>query len=93
MATFTTTRRERQAAYREYLRSPRWRFVRWLRKVLDLGVCQDCLRVGRIRRDGLQVHHESYEHRGGSIPGEVADTVTLCAEHHAARHGRTQGAT
>jgi 23S rRNA (uridine2552-2'-O)-methyltransferase len=37
MATYTTTRRERQAAYRDYLRSFRWRVVRWVRKVLDLG--------------------------------------------------------
>ena len=88
MATYTTSRRERQAAYREYLRSPRWRFVRWLRKVLDLGVCQDCLKVGRIRRSGLQVHHESYEHRGGDVLGEVADTVTLCDSCHAKRHGK-----
>ena len=88
MATYTTTRAERQAAYREYLRSRRWHFVRWLRKVLDLGVCQDCLRVGRIRRDGLQVHHESYRNRGGSIPGEVMDTVTLCDKCHAKRHGK-----
>ena len=82
-----------QVKYREYLRSPRWRLLRWLRKVIDLGVCQDCLKRGRIRRYGLQVHHESYRNRGGSLEGEVMDTVTLCAEHHAARHGRgTQGA-
>ena len=86
--TYTTTRAERQAAYRDYLRTPRWHLLRWLRKVIDLGACQDCLRVGRITRRGLQVHHESYRNRGGSIPGEIGDCVTLCAEHHAKRHGK-----
>jgi hypothetical protein len=84
MATLTAG----QQRYRQYLRSPRWRIVRWLRKVIDLGVCQDCLRVGIIRRRGLQVHHEEYRHKGGSLEGEVMDTVTLCAEHHAKRHGK-----
>lgn len=78
----------RQQEYREYLQSFRWRLVRWLRKFIDLGVCQDCLRVGRIRRYSLQVHHTSYEHRGGSLEGEIADTVTLCANCHARRHGK-----
>lgn len=77
-----------QRRYREYLKSPRWRIVRWLRKVLDLGVCQDCLKVGRIRRYGLQVHHESYRNKGGSLEGELFDTVTLCAACHAKRHGK-----
>lgn len=79
----------RQQAYREYLRGPRWRFVRWVRKVLDLGACQDCLKVGRITRRGLQVHHLDYRHKGGSITGEIGDTVTLCADCHAKRHGKT----
>jgi 5-methylcytosine-specific restriction endonuclease McrA len=81
----------RQAEYRRYLRSFRWQLVRRLRKAIDLGVCQDCLRVGRINRRRLQVHHESYDNRGdrgGTIRDEVADTVTLCAEHHAKRHGK-----
>jgi 5-methylcytosine-specific restriction endonuclease McrA len=82
--TYTTA----QAQYRDYLRSPRWRLVRWLRKFIDLGVCQDCLRVGRINRRGLQVHHESYRNRGGSLEGEVADCVSLCDACHARRHGR-----
>jgi 5-methylcytosine-specific restriction endonuclease McrA len=88
MATYTTTRRERQAAYRDYLRSFRWRVVRWVRKVLDLGACQDCLKRGRVRRYSLQVHHESYRNRGGSLAGEIMDTVTLCAKCHAKRHGK-----
>jgi 5-methylcytosine-specific restriction endonuclease McrA len=83
-----TARRARQAEYRQYLRSFRWQVVRRLRKAIDLGVCQDCLRVGRINRRRLQVHHESYEHRGGSLEGELMDTVTLCVEHHAKRHGK-----
>ena len=83
-----TARRTRQAEYREYLRSIRWRIVRWLRKVIDLGACQDCLRRGRITRRRLQVHHESYANRGGSLEGELLDVVTLCDKCHAKRHGR-----
>lgn len=78
----------RQAHYREYLKSPRWRLLRWLRKVLDLGACQDCLRVGRITRHGLQVHHNTYRNKGGSLEGELFDTVTLCDACHAKRHGK-----
>lgn len=77
-----------QRRYREYLRSPRWRLLRWLRKVLDLGVCQDCLKVGRIRRYGLQVHHTQYDNKGGDFFAELDDLTTLCAEHHARRHGK-----
>jgi 5-methylcytosine-specific restriction endonuclease McrA len=83
-----TARRARQAEYRQYLKSFRWQVVRRLRKAIDLGVCQDCLRVGRINRRRLQVHHESYRHRGGSLEGEVMDTVTLCDKCHARRHGK-----
>lgn len=79
---------QRQQAYRVYLRGPRWRFVRWVRKLLDLGACQDCLREGRITRRGLQVHHTNYRHKGGSLWGEIADCTTLCDRHHAARHGK-----
>ena len=78
----------RQAQYREYLRSPRWRLLRWLRKAIDLGACQDCLKVGRIRRYGLQVHHNTYRNKGGSLEGELFDTVTLCDACHAKRHGK-----
>ena len=78
----------RQQQYREYLKSPRWRFVRWLRKLLDLGVCQDCLHYGRITRTHLQVHHTSYRNKGGAFFAELGDLVTLCADCHAARHGK-----
>lgn len=78
----------RQAKYREYLRSPRWRLLRWLRKVIDLGACQDCLKEGRITRRRLQVHHLRYDNKGGAFFAELRDLTTLCAEHHAARHGK-----
>lgn len=84
MATLTA----RQAQYREYLRSPRWRVLRWLRKVRDGGVCRECLRHGRITRRRLEVHHTSYRNKGGAFFAELGDLVTLCADCHAARHGR-----
>ena len=88
MATYTTTRAERQAAYRDYLRSRRWHVLRWLRKVLDLGACQDCLKHGRITRHGLQVHHTTYDNKGGDFWKELADLTTLCDACHAKRHGK-----
>ena len=54
--TYTTTRSERQAAYRDYLRTPRWHVLRWLRKVRDGGVCRDCLRVAGQSRGGHRPH-------------------------------------
>ncbi len=84
MATLT----ERRATYREYLRSPRWRLLRWLRKVIDLGVCQDCLKYGRIRRYGLQAHHTTYANKGGNFFEELDDLVMLCDSCHAKRHGK-----
>ena len=84
MATLTA----RQAQYREYLRSPRWRILRWLRKVRDGGVCRDCLRVGRINRRHLQVHHTTYVNNGGAFWREFGDLITLCDSCHAARHGK-----
>jgi 5-methylcytosine-specific restriction endonuclease McrA len=72
--TYTTAR---QAEYREYLRSPRWRLIRWLRRTLDGNRCRVCNGRGR-----LEVHHRSYKHRGGSLEGELRDTITLCAECH-----------
>ena len=84
MATFTA----RQAQYREYLRSPRWRLLRWLRKVRDGGVCRECLRHGRITRRHLQVHHLRYDNKGGDFWREFADLTTLCDSCHAKRHGK-----
>ena len=78
----------RQQQYRVYLRSPRWRMLRWLRKVLDLGACQDCLKTGRITRRRLEVHHTTYANKGGAFFAELGDLTTLCADCHAKRHGR-----
>lgn len=85
---YTTTRRERQAAYREYLHTHRWHVLRWLCKVRDLGACQDCLKRGIVNRRHLQAHHTQYVNKGGDFWKELADLVTLCSEHHAARHGK-----
>ena len=81
----------RQAQYREYLRSPRWRLLRWLRKVRDGGVCRECLRHGRINRRHLQVHHTMYVNKGGAFWAEFGDLTTLCDSCHAKRHGKAAG--
>ena len=85
---YTTSRRERQQQYREYLRTPRWHLLRWLCKVRDLGACQDCLKRGIVNRRGLQAHHTSYDYRGGDFWAELGDLTTLCDSCHAARHGK-----
>jgi 5-methylcytosine-specific restriction endonuclease McrA len=77
----------RQAEYRQYLRSFRWQLVRRLRLWLDDGRCRVCNERGR-----LEVHHRSYDHRGGSLEGELRDTIALCGECHdwAHRKGLSQ---
>ena len=77
-----------QRRYREYLKSPRWRLLRWLRKVRDGGVCRDCLKRGIINRRHLQVHHTQYDNKGESFWADFGDLVTLCADCHARRHGK-----
>ena len=77
-----------QQRYREYLKSPRWRLLRWLRRLLDLGACQDCLKVGIVTRRGLQAHHVRYDNKGGDFWAELRDLTMLCDSCHAARHGK-----
>jgi len=73
--------------YALYLQSPRWRLLRWLRRRLDGGRCRVC-----FGRRHLETHHRSYRHRGEAGPvgfvAELRDTITLCADCHAAAHER-----
>ena len=70
-----------QTAYATYLRSPRWRILRTLRRWLDGGRCRVC--NSRVQ---LETHHRSYQHRGGSLIGEFGDIVTLCKVCHKKHH-------
>jgi 5-methylcytosine-specific restriction endonuclease McrA len=70
-----------QARYEEYLRSPRWRLLRALRRWLDGNRCRVCFSPYH-----LEVHHRAYRNRGRSLVGELRDCVTLCAACHAAAH-------
>jgi len=70
-----------QQKYAEYLRSPRWRLLRTVRRVIDGQRCRTC-----YSRDHLQVHHASYAHRGRGFFGELRDTITLCDECHRRLH-------
>ncbi len=79
---------QRQQEYRQYLKSPRWHVLRWLCKVRDLGACQDCLKRGIVNRRHLQAHHVQYDNKGGAFFAELGDLTTLCADCHAARHGK-----
>ena len=70
-----------QTAYATYLRSPRWRILRALRRWLDGGRCRVC--NSRVQ---LETHHRTYRHKGGSFIGELRDTITLCRIHHKLYH-------
>ena len=65
--------------YDEYLQSEYWIDLR--SQALDRAGyrCQLC-----NDRDGLQVHHRSYERRGK--PGEIHDLIVLCGPCHEAFH-------
>lgn len=80
-STFVSPISPEQAAYREYLRSWRWRILRWLRVRFDGHRCRMC-----GRRDRLEVHHRDYTHRGGSWLREFADLTTVCRDCHGDFH-------
>ena len=60
--------------YRAYLRSPRWRLIRWLKLCMAGFKCQQC---GAIRK--LQVHHLTYEHLFNE---HLGDLQVLCKSCH-----------
>ena len=68
-----------RAEYDKYLRSDKWRELRWL--VLERAghICEGC---GRGR--AIQVHHRSYEHAGNEFLFEL---VALCGGCHKRLHG------
>jgi 5-methylcytosine-specific restriction endonuclease McrA len=75
-----------QAAYRHYLRSPRWRLLRWLRRRIDGGRCTRCGAHGPGVR--FEIHHLRYDNKGGSFWRELLDLRTLCSECHGKEHGK-----
>lgn len=81
-----TTHTQRQ--YQTYLRSPRWRLLRWLRKWMDGNRCHYYHSDGSMcgSRKRLEVHHYNYQHRGGNFLGELMDCVTWCHDCHSEWH-------
>ena len=71
-------RRERQASYRRYLRSPHWQSRR--RSALERanGRCRDCGQSA-----SLEVHHLTYNRLGSE---HRKDLRALCRECHERRH-------
>lgn len=77
---------EGQQWYQEYLRSPRWRLIRTIRRARD-GRCRTC-------RNGLplEVHHASYKRLGKWKPfglgliWELLDVITVCETCHERLH-------
>ena len=76
----------RQAQYREYLHSP-LACPALAAQSARQAPAKDCLKRGRITRHGLQIASQR-RNKGGSLEGELFDTVTLCADCHAKRHGK-----
>jgi len=78
--------RTRDLPYRDYLRTPWWRYIR--QQALDVAG-RRCEAVNENGRrcgswDRLQVHHLTYERLGEERP---EDLVVLCARHHLEMHG------
>lgn len=88
MTTYVPAHADRtpaQQEYARYLRSPRWRLLRWLRRRIDGG---RCTHPGCTARTRLEVHHVRYDNRGRGFWAELRDLRTLCSAHHGAAHGR-----
>lgn len=71
--------------YSNYLRSPRWRMIRFLRRKLDGQRCRLC-----NNDQHLETHHRRYDNRGR--PGlfgflaELRDCITVCDNCHKTAH-------
>lgn len=68
-------------AYRDYLQSPEWAVVRRLALEQADHACRLC-----GGRDGLDVHHRTYERLGQE---RLADVIVLCRDCHSRFHDRT----
>lgn len=79
---FVIDRKGYQWFYRNvYLRTPHWRFVRWIKRRLGYR-CRDCDSHFR-----LDLHHLSYDHKWWEFI-YLNDVVWLCRQHHFAEHER-----
>ena len=74
IALFTANGQLNELAYRQYLKSPRWRQKREARKNQD---GYRCVRCGSSER--LEVHHISYQRLGWE---PLSDLRTLCRQCH-----------
>lgn len=78
-----------QQEYANYLRSPRWRIIRYFRRRWAGNRCQLC--NSPIRPEA---HHRSYQNTNrGIVIGmirEWRDTFLLCHDCHSKHHGRKQ---
>lgn len=75
-----------QIAYRQYLRSWRWRWLlRPARIWFDGGRCRLCNSA-----EFLEVHHRSYRHCNGNILLEFFDLTTVCHNDHTTFHKRSK---
>lgn len=73
---------EAQQAYRDYLRTPHWRALRWSALHRDGFRC--CLCPSRRR---LEVHHKTYRYPWTAT--QLVDLQTLCSKCHCKQHRTT----
>jgi len=70
----------RRGEYHHYLLSSEWQSIRLKRIKFDGYMCTEC-----GSREGLNVHHRTYERVGCE---DIVDLVTLCRSCHKRRHRR-----
>jgi hypothetical protein len=71
--------------YEEFLKTPEWhRTSKWAKDRYG----EHCMSAGCSRREGLEVHHDTYERRGCERLGDLA---VFCHPCHGRFHGLPQG--
>ncbi len=78
-----------KAQYQDYLLSPRWLMLRYLRFAMDRFTCRH---PGCHKHTTLQCHHRNYHYKGKrgakNFLLELLSLETLCDEHHTQDTGK-----
>lgn len=74
----------RSRKYTDYLKSPAWRYVSGIIKMVKDYTCEECGK--RTNPVCLVVHHKTYAHLGSELD-HIDDLAVLCASCHMKIHG------
>lgn len=80
-------RYKRDKKYHDFYKSDEWKRVKTLALVRDKGLCQWCMREGRIRPADV-VHHIAEVKQEWNKRLDINNLVSLCHECHNRHHGR-----